>query len=230
MGAPNKVTARSTISIARSTPAQNPRGLANRICIRFLPSFKQGIQQKTGRAHRNGGIGHVECRKIRSIPMKVNEVYDMPQADTVNEIAERPAEHEREPAGQQSMRAALQSQQPHNDANAHDNGKSDEQPALPAGCGSQKAERSAHIVHPRNVEDRQYADVLEFTEVLRDIALADLIRQNYADREEQPPHRPAALQRRNHAKRRSSPGPSTLITQREQISGCLGSLPTSARS
>src|ERR1700722_8737335 len=127
MGAPNNVTARSTISIARSTPAQNPRGLANRICIRFLPSFNQCIQQKTCRAHRNGGIGHVECRKIRSIPMKVNEVDDMTQADAINEIAERPAEHEREPAGQQPMCAALQSQQPDDDADTHDYRKSNEE-------------------------------------------------------------------------------------------------------
>ena len=109
--------------------------------------------------------------------MKVNEIDDMSQANAINEIAEGAAEHEREPAGQQSMRAALQSQQPHDDANAHDNGQSNEEPALPAGCGSQKAERRAHIVHSRNVQDRQYADVLEFTEVLRDVALADL----YAD-------------------------------------------------
>src|SRR5580692_222118 len=107
MGAPNKVTARSTISMARSTPAQKPRGLANRICIRFLPSFKQCVQQKTGRPHRNGRIGHVEGGKIRSVPVKVDEIDDMSQADAVNEIAERAAEHECEPAGQQAMRAAL---------------------------------------------------------------------------------------------------------------------------
>src|SRR5580658_8043835 len=107
MGAPNSVTARSTISMARSTPAQKPRGLANRICIRFLPSFKQGIQQKTRRAHGNGRIGYVERWKIRSIPMKVNEIDDMPQAYAINKIAERSAEHERQPAGQQSMRTAL---------------------------------------------------------------------------------------------------------------------------
>src|ERR1700727_3599972 len=116
MGAPNKVTARSTISMARSTPAQKPRGLANRICIRFLPSFEQSVQQKTRRAHRNGRIGHVESGKIRSVPVKVNEIDDMPQADAVNEIAKRAAEHQREPAGQQPMRTALERNTPHDDA------------------------------------------------------------------------------------------------------------------
>src|SRR5258708_27510555 len=107
MGAPNSVTARSTMSIARSTPAQKPRGLANSICIRFSPSFEQRIQQKTGSAHGNGRICHVECRKIRSIPVKVNEIDDESQADAIDEVAERAAEHQRQTAGQQAMRAAL---------------------------------------------------------------------------------------------------------------------------
>src|SRR5258707_10668884 len=96
MGAPNSVTARSTMSIARSTPAQNPRGLANSICIRFSPSFKQRIQQKTAGAHGNGRIRHVECRKIRSIPVKVNEIDDEAQADAVDDVAQRAAEHQRQ--------------------------------------------------------------------------------------------------------------------------------------
>src|SRR5271155_5545345 len=33
MGVPNSLIARSTISIARSTPAQKPRGFASKICI-----------------------------------------------------------------------------------------------------------------------------------------------------------------------------------------------------
>src|SRR5690349_4422554 len=48
MGAPNCSSARSTISIARSTPAQNPRGLASRTStVRFS-------QKKSGRPPRVG--------------------------------------------------------------------------------------------------------------------------------------------------------------------------------
>src|ERR1700733_1160986 len=117
------------------------------------------------------------------------------------------------------MRTALESQQPHDDAGAHDRGKSNEEPSLPAGRGGQKAERRPHIVHPGNIENWQHADVLELAEVLRYVTLADLIGQNDASRQEQPPRRAAALRLRDHAKRRSSPGPSTLMTQREQICG-----------
>src|SRR5882724_3905408 len=109
MGAPNSVTARSTISMARSTPAQNPRGLANRICIRFSLSFKQGIQQQTGGADGNGRIRHVKSRKIRPIPVKVNEIDDISQSNAVYDIAEGAAQHQGQPAGQQSVRSLPQS-------------------------------------------------------------------------------------------------------------------------
>src|SRR5471032_886228 len=42
MGAPNCCKARSTISIARSTPAQKPRGWANRISLSITISLKHG--------------------------------------------------------------------------------------------------------------------------------------------------------------------------------------------
>src|ERR1700676_4030934 len=107
MVAPNNVTARSTISMARSTPAQKPRGLANSICIRFSPSFKQGIQQEAGGTDSDRRIRHVKRRKIRSIPMKVNEVDDMAQANAIDDIAERTAKDQRQSAGQQAMRSVL---------------------------------------------------------------------------------------------------------------------------
>src|SRR5271165_6205996 len=105
MGAPNNATARSTISMARSTPAQNPRGLASSICISLPPSFQQGIEQQTGSADGDGRIRHVECGKIRPIPVKVNEIYDMPEPNTVDHVAKGAAENQRQPAGQQRVRA-----------------------------------------------------------------------------------------------------------------------------
>ncbi len=117
--------------MARSTPAQNPRGLANSICISFPSSFEQGIQQKTGGADGNGRIRHVECWKIRPIPVKVNEIDDMPQANAVNYIAKGAPENECQPACQQRVRAAPQAQQPHDDAEADYTCEADEHPALP---------------------------------------------------------------------------------------------------
>ena len=71
--------ARSTMSIARSTPAQKPRGLASRIfhaacaaCAR-APSSDRVEDHQHG-ADTDGGIGDVERREIRGTPMRVHEV------------------------------------------------------------------------------------------------------------------------------------------------------------
>src|ERR1700675_2883218 len=208
MGAPNNATARSTISMARSTPAQNPRGLANSICISFSPSFQQGIQQKAGGADSDGRICYVECGKIRSIPVKVNKIYDVPQSNTIDDVANGSPQHQCKPASQQRVRAA-HSQQPDDDPDADQNREPDEHPALPAGSRGEKAEGRADIVHSGNVEDRQHRYELEFTEVLSDVALAELVGQNYKSRQQQPICG-ASARLRAHANRRSSPGPSML--------------------
>ncbi len=70
----------------------------------------------------------------------------------------------------------------------------------------------------------------EFTEVLGDVALAELVGEDHHGRQQQPDGSAAANVMRAHANRRSSPGPSTLLTQRAQISGWRGSLPTSSRN
>src|SRR5271167_705319 len=186
MGAPNNATARSTISMARSTPAQNPRGLANSICISFPPSFQQGIQQKTRGTYGYRRICHIECRKIRPIPVKVNEIYDMPQSNAIDDIAEGPPEHQCQPASQQRVPGAPQPQQPDDDADADESREADEHPALPTRSRGEKTERRADVVHTGDVEDRQHADELEFTKVRGDVTLAELVGQNHKRRQYQP--------------------------------------------
>ena len=56
--------------------------------------FEQRIQQQERRPHGDGRIGHVECREIRPIPVKVDEIDDMPEADAIDDVAERSAEHQ----------------------------------------------------------------------------------------------------------------------------------------
>src|ERR1700744_4102523 len=68
-----------------------------------------------------------------------------------------------------------------------------------------------------------------------DVELRQLINQDHHGRHEQPDDAPIALRDQRdvldgvHANLRSSPGPSTLTTQRAQSSGCRASLPTSGR-
>ena len=80
------------------------------------------------------------------------------------------------PAASRPWRLAGQSAQPHRDPDAHTDRQPDEQPSLPSRGRGEKAEGRADIVHAGDVENRQYADELEFAEMLRDVALAELIR------------------------------------------------------
>jgi hypothetical protein len=102
--------ARSTMSMARSTPAQNPRGLANKFASGIFAAFgfEQRIQQQTRRADRDRRIRDVECRKIRPIPVEVDEIDDMPQANPVDDVAQAPPSTNARPPPA-AMRAARQS-------------------------------------------------------------------------------------------------------------------------
>src|SRR6266478_950620 len=125
--------ARWTMSMARSTPAQNPRGLASNTRTMHRLSWcappkiascagtpggaalAPGVNQQQRRPDGDRGIRDVERRKIRAVPVCVNEVDHMAGTHTVDQITQRSAENERQAAAQQPLRAGLQSSQPGND-------------------------------------------------------------------------------------------------------------------
>src|SRR3546814_18767252 len=76
-------SARLTISIARSTPAQKPRGLARmtsmrRILLRRAAGLglaaEQAIQRDSDRAADDRGVGDVERRPVPVLPVPLDEV------------------------------------------------------------------------------------------------------------------------------------------------------------
>src|SRR5213075_1269006 len=103
--------ARSTMSMARSTPAQNPRGLASSTFTASLrdllarlalaPAFEDGVQDHQARPDRDGGVGDVEGREPRGVPEEQQEVDDVPEAQPVDDVADGAAEDQREPGDQQ---------------------------------------------------------------------------------------------------------------------------------
>src|SRR3954471_11687640 len=117
MGAPYCSSARSTISIARSTPAQKPRGFASRtsmsaaIFSRCGPPrgragafiAHQAIQDEQHRPDRDRGIGDIERRPVPGERMEVEEVDDVAEAQPVDRVAERPAEDRRERTAEQRL-------------------------------------------------------------------------------------------------------------------------------
>src|SRR5688572_4013480 len=100
MGAPNIASARSTISMARSTPAQNPLGLASRMRMRalaigpcglgpaLLHRFSQGIEDHQRRADGDRTVRDVEGREIRVAPVHGDEVHDVAEVQPIDEITE----------------------------------------------------------------------------------------------------------------------------------------------
>src|SRR5512145_2285328 len=91
MGAPCNSSARSTMAMARSTPAQKPRGLASSICMSL--AFETIPDQQRGTAG-NGGVGQIERGKVVTAPVEVEEVHHVTVGDAVDQVAQRAAENE----------------------------------------------------------------------------------------------------------------------------------------
>src|SRR5690349_16909104 len=100
--------ARSTMSMARSTPAQKPLGLARTMRIAgLLPLAQRGaflapvldhrVEDHADGADRDGGIRDVERRKMRQLPMRVHEVDDVPESQPVDHVAHGARKDEHEP-------------------------------------------------------------------------------------------------------------------------------------
>src|SRR5512145_2218437 len=94
--------------MARSTPAQKPRGLASSSSM-FFP--REAIPDQQCRAAGDGGICQVECRKVVGVPMEVEEIHHVSIRDAVNQVADCPAEDECQREAEQLLRLVL-AQQP----------------------------------------------------------------------------------------------------------------------
>src|SRR6266852_5788078 len=95
--------------MARSTPAQNPLGLANRTSMaRILRRLSgagraQPVEDQQPRAHRDRGIRDVECPEVPAERVKVQKVQHVTERDPVPDVAERPSQP---PASDRKLNAA----------------------------------------------------------------------------------------------------------------------------
>src|SRR5580658_1209490 len=133
MGEPNMRSARSTMSMALSTPAQNPRGFARMICMAGIlpvPAARQpGIEQQQPGADANGRIGDIEGWKIVPVPVDIDEVDYMTQPQPVDHVADRAPEDQRHRA-REHARTAIDEPQPADQRASDDQRQPREQPAL----------------------------------------------------------------------------------------------------
>src|SRR5262245_34379130 len=216
--------------MARSTPAQKPRGLPSRTSMPAILGFSrsagraQAVEDQQAGADGDRGIGEVERPEVPSERMEIQEVDDVAEDDAVPEVAERAAQYQREPRGEQAL-ARVPRKHHHDEAGRCDR-DADEQHPLPSAGVREEAERRAAVVREHEVEESRDLAYLAEAQARADRALARLVgeRDHDGDREPGRDAREAA-----HAKRRGSPAPKRFATQRPQISGCFGSAPTSAR-
>src|SRR5262245_20729443 len=106
--------------IARSTPAQKPRGLARRTSMdrrcgstgvilpfplppSFPPPPEQSVQDQGRGAEGDRGVGEVELREVPAACVQQDEVDDVPERDAVPEVADRAAENEREAGAEEPL-------------------------------------------------------------------------------------------------------------------------------
>src|SRR5262245_4678778 len=95
--------------IARSTPAQKPRGLASRTSMGAILGFLRGagraqaVEDQQPRAHGDGRIGDVERPEMPAEGMEVEEIDDVAENDPVPEVAERAPEDQREAGREQAL-------------------------------------------------------------------------------------------------------------------------------
>src|ERR1022692_4314656 len=94
--------------MARSTPAQKPRGLASNSSMFILLETVQN-QQKSAAGDRR--IGKIERRKIMLIPMKRQKVHHITIRNSIDQVAQRAAEYHAQREGKQHVRLVF-AQQP----------------------------------------------------------------------------------------------------------------------
>src|SRR5882724_4869231 len=203
-------SARSTMPMARSTPAQKPRGLASRTSMIPILGLLRGagraqpVEDQQRRADRNRRIGKIESPKMRAEGMEVEKIHDVTEGDPVPEIAERTAEYQGESRGEKPL-ARMPGEEEH-DGGGRGNRDADEERPLPAARVGEKAERRAAVVREHQIEERR--DLAHFAEAQAraDRGLACLVRLGEEQRERKP-RRDAFQILRIHANRRGSPDP-----------------------
>src|SRR5258706_1605934 len=133
------------MSMARSTPAQKPRGLASRTRMKLprkdanytiLAAFSPGrprahaFPHQQDRAACDRGIGDVESRPVPSPRVKIEKIHDRPDEDAIDHVADRTSEYQTQCQTKQRL-ARMFVQQP-NHPDRCDDRDGDKQFTLPA--------------------------------------------------------------------------------------------------
>src|SRR5690242_8933607 len=88
------------MAMARSTPAQKPRGLARRMSMSDLRLARfstraQAVEDKQRRPDGDRAVGKVECRIVPMPPVEKQKVDDVTERQPIPEIPQAAAENQR---------------------------------------------------------------------------------------------------------------------------------------
>src|SRR5689334_17358877 len=104
------------MSMARSTPAQKPRGLASNMrmpastsgsCPGLAPRFQQRVQQYQPGTDGDATVCHIECRKPVLTPVHQQEIDHIAVPQPVDDIAQRTADYENQASRLQLLRRGI---------------------------------------------------------------------------------------------------------------------------
>src|SRR6267142_7146746 len=143
--------------MARSTPAQKPRGLASKTSMPPILGLLRGtgraqrVQNQQSRADGDRRVGEVESPKVPAESVEIQKIDDVAESDAVPEIAERSAQYQREAGGEQAL--ARMSDEHGHDHRGGEHRDDDEQHSLPASGVREKAECRAAIVREHQIEE-----------------------------------------------------------------------------
>src|SRR3990172_11787525 len=159
--------------MARSTPAQKPRGLANSSSMFFS---HKAFQYQQSCPAGDCGIGKVVCRKIMLTPVKLQKVHHITIRQAIDQIAQRAAKYHAQRKGEQSLRN-MSAQQP-DYPDRSDYRDDAEQPALHPARIAEKAERRAGIMRQHQIDYAENIQAFAIAKMAGDPRLAQLVENN----------------------------------------------------
>src|SRR4051812_34386803 len=94
--------------MARSTPAQKPRGLASRTSISGVPGITRLAAEEALKDQGHGAKCNRRIRDVERGPMpaggvEIEKIHDAAQAQAVDQVAEGATQDERECAAEQAL-------------------------------------------------------------------------------------------------------------------------------
>ena len=186
-------------------------------------ALAQRVKDHQGRPDGNGRVGHVKGGKIVVAPVRRNEVDHPAVQQPVDQVAKRPANDQREAAGEQPV-GRPQPAQPATSSSADTTASTTNSQRCQPAASERKLKAAPVLKVQDDIEHRQQPHALEDGKVMHDPGLGQLVGHDHRGTQRQPA--PATQGTGGYGSRGLHSyvlplfaGTSTLLTQRPHSSG-----------